>query len=260
MRHSAHIFLAAVLLSASLRAQNETELYDQVVVPYHHQWYGGALIHSNGFGVHATYAQYRDVKNLRLFGFEAVFMKHEKEIRRWNPLAQQDSRSYIFGKTNNFYVLRPYIGKKHIIAEKLRRSGVQFAYNWYVGPAIGITKPVYLTIGYPEPFNPDYFLSEKFDPQKHYIDNIYGRASSLLGLNELRVYPGGFAKFSLTFEYSSDMDRLKSIETGIAADVFGARVPIMSEAILDELEDGAKNHQVFLTLFLNFAFGKKFTD
>ncbi|MDZ4823047.1 MAG: hypothetical protein SH856_06280 [Flavobacteriales bacterium] len=254
------LFSAALAFVHSISAQNETELYDEAVVLYHHQWFGGLVLHTNGFGGTFTYAKYRDAKHLRLMGVDAIFMKHEKETKSWNQFAPQDSRSYIYGKTHNFYIIRPFIGTKKILTEKLRKSGVQVAYSYQVGPALGLTKPVYLTIGYPEPPDPDYFLSEKFDPGKHYIDNIYGRASSLLGLDELRFHPGGFFKFSLNFEYSNEQDRLKAIETGIALDAFAKRIPIMSQEILDEKFDGANNHQFFLTLYLNFTFGKKYTD
>jgi len=139
----------------------------------------------------------------------------------------------------------------------LRRSGVQISYNWLAGPTFGFTKPVYLEIIYTdEPNQQPYLEVEKFNPDLHYIDNIYGRASSLRGFDELKFHPGAFGKFSFTFEYSNERERLKGIEAGAAADFFARRIPIM--AIYDDESKNPKNHQLFLTLYLNFFIGTKY--
>ena len=149
------------------------------------------------------------------------------------------------------------IGRKKILTEKLRHSGVQVSYNWLVGPSFGFTKPIYLEIVYiDEPNNQPYLEVEKFNPDLHYIDNIYGRASSLRGFDELAFQPGAFGKLSFTFEYSNERERLKGIEAGAAADFFSRRIPIM--ASYDNESMNPKNHQLFLSLFLTLFIGTKY--
>ena len=217
----------------------------------------GINVNTNGYGISTKFGRYTDATHLWIFGGDLLFVKHEKETKTWNPVNDPNARPYYYGKLNNFYVLRAQIGRKKILTEKLRHSGVQISYNWSVGPSFGFTKPVYLEIVYMnEPNNQPYLEVEKFDPDLHYIDNIYGRASSLRGFDELKFQPGAFGKFSFTFEYSNERERLKGIEAGMAADAFSRRIPIM--AIYDEGSQNPKNHQLFLSLYLNFFIGTKY--
>ncbi len=217
----------------------------------------GINLNTNGYGINTKFGRYTDATHLWIFGADLMFVKHEKETKTWNPVNDPNARPYYYGKLNNFYIARAQIGRKKIITEKLRHSGVQISYNWMVGPSFGFTKPVYLEIIYmDEPNNQPYLEVEKFDPDIHYIDNIYGRASSLRGFDELKFQPGAFGKFSFTFEYSNERERLKGIEAGIAADAFSKRIPIM--AIYNEESKNPKNHQLFLSLYLNFFIGTKY--
>jgi hypothetical protein len=217
----------------------------------------GININTSGYGINTTFGRYSDASHLWLFGADLMFVKHEKETKTWNPVNDPNARPYYYGKLNNFYTLRAQVGRKKIVTEKLRHSGVQISYNWMIGPSLGFTKPVYLEIIYvDEPNNQPYLEVEKFDPDLHYIDNIYGRASSLRGFDELKFQPGAFGKFSFTFEYSNERERLKGIEAGAAADLFSRRIPIM--AIYDDESKNPKNHRLFLSLYLNFFIGTKY--
>lgn len=241
------ILLAIFLSPLFVSAQDDTDIPDII---YNSQITGGFTMHSNGLGAFFSYGKYRGVKKVWLAGIDVVGMKHEKEIRTYNPV-YEDGKSYIYGKTNNFYVLRPHIGKRKIVTMKERRSGVQFGYTWAFGPSIGITKPVYLEIGYPSiPY--DYLSVERYDPEKHFFDDIYGRASGLRGLNQLKIHPGAFAKFGLNFEYSSIRDRLKGLEVGAVLDLYPKTIPIMAPEFVE------KNRQYFLTFYLNVFFGRKY--
>ena len=217
----------------------------------------GINLNTNGYGINADFGRYSDATHLWLFGADLMFVKHEKETKTWNPVNDPNARPYFYGKLNNFYVLRAHIGRKKILTEKLRHSGVQVSYNWLVGPSFGFTKPIYLEIVYiDEPNNQPYLEVEKFNPDLHYIDNIYGRASSLRGFDELAFQPGAFGKLSFTFEYSNERERLKGIEAGAAADFFSRRIPIM--ASYDNESMNPKNHQLFLSLFLTLFIGTNY--
>jgi hypothetical protein len=226
-----------------------SELYEEPTVVYRKQTHGGATLHTNGLGAYIYAGRYRGVKKVLLYGIEGMTMKHEKEIRSFNPV-YEDGRSYVFGKVNNFYVIRPSFGVKRIITEKVRTNGVTVGYTWNAGPSLGFTKPIYLEIGYPSiPY--EYLVVERYDPTRHSYETIYGRASALNGLNELKLHPGAFFKFAFNFEYSNEKDRLKGLDAGFAIDAYGARIPIMTDEI---------NRQVFLTFFVNLFIGTKHND
>lgn len=246
------IFMLSLLVTGSLVAQSE--LYDEPVIIYSHQHYGGLHLHSNGIGATFSLGKYKTAHKVWLYSVDVLHMKHEKEIKSFNPV-YDNSKSYVYGKMNSFFILRPGVSKKRIITDKLRKSGVQVGYTWGFGGSLGITKPVYLEIGYPSiPY--DYLAVERYDPDRHYFDDIYGRASGLNGLNELSIHPGAFAKFALNFEYSGEKDRLKGLEVGGVLDAYASRVPIMAEEV-GEL-DGIQNKRLFLSLYVNLFLGKKY--
>ncbi|WP_306640191.1 hypothetical protein [Sanyastnella coralliicola] len=240
--------ISTVFFAGSVAAQNE--LYDEPVIIYSHQMSGGLQLHSNGLGGFFQWGKYQGAKKIMLLGIDAVNMKHPKEVKSYNPV-YEDSRSYVYGKVNNLYILRPSFGYRKIITEKLRKSGVQVGYTLTGGPSLGITKPVYLEIGYPAiPYQ--YLATERYDPDRHFFDDIYGRASGLNGLDDLKLHPGGFVKFAFNFEYSNEKDRLKGLEAGVTLDAYLREIPIMAE------DRVANNQQFFFTFFLNFFVGKKY--
>ncbi|MFN8775458.1 MAG: hypothetical protein ACK5XV_01710 [Flavobacteriales bacterium] len=252
-----YVFRLMVMIGLPSLAEAQNELYDEPVVIYSHQVFGGVNMNSSGFGANFTYGKNKGAYRIRLFSLDLMFVKHEKETKSF--FQDPNARSYFYGKVNNLYTVRPGIGTKHILTEKLRRNGVQVGYSWTIGPSLGFTKPIYLEILYRDPgFANSYYIEvEKFDPEKH-ENNIYGRASGLRGLGELRFHPGAFARFSWLFEYSGNKDGIKGIEVGGQVEVFPRRIEIMSDEILEQDYDGARNHRVFPSFFIHFVFGKKY--
>jgi hypothetical protein len=224
------------------------------------QQLGGANINLNGFGIFYNYLKYKDAKHLRLFNIDINFVKHEKERRTPSLYQDPQVKSYIYGKQNNFYTIRLGLGQKIVQTEKLRKGGVQLGYTWQGGATLGFTKPVYLQIVYinQTPLSEEYFIEiEKFDADRHFAENIYGRASGLRGLGEMKFHPGIYWKSAVYFEFSNYKDGLKGIETGISADAFLSRIPIMSPKVLEQKMTNPKNHQVFVALYINFFLGSK---
>jgi hypothetical protein len=91
-------------------------------------------------------------------------------------------------------------------------------------------------------------VTRRYDPEVHTLGTIYGRASFVNGLSEMSIVPGIFAKFGLNFEYSPYDEKLKSIEAGIAFDLFYKEVPLMYNTY---------NNQYWVTFYLMFEIGKK---
>lgn len=254
------IFISVVLSFKLPLIAQQSEAIDGLQVLYKKEAYGGISLNMNGYGAFFTYGKYKGAYKLNLLSLDFNFVKHEKETKTYNQLQDPNARSYFYGKENNFYTIRTAFGRKNILTPKLRNKGVQIGYSWQVGPSFGFTKPVYLEIIYltEGPISQPYLQVEKFDPDKHYIDNIYGRASGLRGFSELKFHPGLFGKFAFNFDYSNDKQGLKGIETGLALDAFTQRIPIMAPKILDDKMDNPRNHQFFVSAYINFFIGNKF--
>lgn len=239
-----------VLLAASPSALAQQTIYEDARVPFRREMYGGALLHGDGWGLHFHHAKYRTATDRRLLSIEVVGMKHPKEVKSFNPY-YEDSRGYFYGKLNALTILRPTYGRKLQLTDKIRRSGVEINWVWGIGPSIGLLKPVYLEIGKPDAIPYDTYVIERYDPNAHNVQNIYGRASWLNGIGEIRPYFGGFGRMALNFEYSGRTTGIKAIETGVALDAYPVEVPIMAEL------DGVSNKQFFFQFYIAVQFGKR---
>lgn len=228
-------------------------IYDETRVPFRREIYGGIMVHGDGWGLNFYYAKHRNAIDRTLYGLEVVGMKHPKEVKSFNPY-YEDSRGYFYGKSNAMLIVRPTYGKKHQITDKIRRTGVELNYVWSVGPSLGLAKPVYLQIGKPDNIPYETFVIERYDPAVHNVQNIYGRASWFKGLGEMKLYPGGFARLGLNFEYSGQTTGIKAIEVGLSMDAYPVVVPIMAEL------EGVKNKQFFFEFYVNLLFGKKYVQ
>ena len=241
----------AILLPFLSNAQKADKQAEKGTV-YRKQFVGGAFLHSNGWGLELSKGKNLTVDKKRLLSVGFANMKHPKEFKSYNPY-YEDAKGYFYGKLNAFYLLRPSIGIKKVLFEKIRPGGVQVSYELLGGPSLGLLKPIYLEIGYPDvPYQK--IKEERYDPEDHRVDNIYGRASWGKGLGEMKLHPGLYGKFGMNFEYAGDEKGIQAIETGVMVDAFYRRVPIMA---VDEVED-VSNNRVFLNLYICLKYGKKY--
>lgn len=227
----------------------EATVFDEASTVYDRSIFGGPIIHTNGWGAFLAFGKSRTAFKYRIWQFEVVGMKHVKEIKSYNTL--EDSRSYIFGKLNSFFILRPSYGRRIISFEKIRKSGVSVGYSWRIGPSLGFTKPVYLQIGVP----PDQYpyqrvIVERYNPVLHNETNIIGRAGILKGFSELKLHPGLYGAIAANFEYDAERSGIKGVEVGATVDFY----PI--EPI--EIMAFSKNYRLFINCYVSLQFGKKF--
>ena len=242
------ILLPFLLLPVLLAAQQT--VYDETRILYKKELHGGLMAHGDGWGANFFHGKHRTARSRRMIGIEIVGMKHPKEIKSFNPY-YEDARGYFYGKLNSVLLFRPTWGRKELITDKLRKRGVEVNYVWGIGPSIAMLKPVYLQIGKPSlPY--ETIAVERYDPEVHYPDDIFGRASWFKGIEESKFRVGGFARFGLNFEHSGSAAGIKALEVGGTIDAFPERLPIMADL------DGVQNKQVFLELYISVQFGKKY--
>ncbi len=242
-------FVTVILvMMLSVDAWGQLPAKQQNYAGFRKEFYAGASIHTQGWGGSLYYSKFTTANVKRLYTLDLVSMKHPKEFKRFGSV-DENAKGFVFGKLNSFYVLRPGIGKKKILFEKIREQGVQLSFNWSAGPSIGMTKPEYLEIlkvSNGQVVGP---FVEKYDPEEHNLSNIYGRGPASRGLSELKFHPGAFLKMGLNFEYSTEHEGIRSIEVGGTLDGYPWRIPIMTST---------QNHFLYGTLYVNLLFGKKY--
>ena len=248
MKVKAFLFVLIFSVLGLAKAWSQQTVYDEPTILYGKSLQGGVHMHPHGWGVNLHAGKTKTVDKTFMYGVEFVGMKHPKESKQPNRF-YEDSRRYTYGKLNSFYILRPMIGTKTMLTDKLRKNGVEVSLHSSFGPSLCITKPIYLEIRGEGSFDSNFLVVEAYDPEKHNVLNIYGRASDFLGFDKLKLRPGLYAKMGLYFETSPEQKQIKGLETGISMDAFLREVPIMATE---------ENKQFFFSFYVNLFLGKRY--
>jgi hypothetical protein len=252
------LFISLICFSASAQEQ-KSELKDDLTrlqngedlnVLYRNESSFGIYVHTAG-GVGIAYRRGKHItaKRKRMYEIETQNFKHPKEIRSINPY-YENAKGFVYGKLNSLLIFRPGLGIQNVLYQKSDKKSVEIRYSYFIGAALAFAKPVYLEIKeIGNPFDPQSPASpQRYDPEKHSIDEIYGKAPFLKGIEKTTLYPGGYAKLALSFEYADRYNGLKAIETGAVVDIYPRVIPIMAYN---------KNQQVFVSIYLKIIWGKK---
>ena len=212
----------------------------------------GLVAHSNGFGVNYRRGRHVTGNRKRVVEFEFVNIRHPKEVKVVNPSPNLESaKGFYYGKLNSLLVPRVGVGFQNVLYRKAERKSVEIRYSSFLGASLGLAKPVYLEIIHERFVNGDHIVeisTEQYDPLKYTLDDIYGRGPYFKGFDHLKIYPGGYAKFALSFEYADLRNDVKVIETGFTVDVYPKVVPLMATT---------QNHQIFVNVYVALIYGKK---
>ncbi|HEY4787170.1 MAG TPA: hypothetical protein VIH57_14025 [Bacteroidales bacterium] len=220
------------------------ELDEQAKIFYRDEISGAFLLNSDGWGLNFRYAKRVDAANKFLYDFDFAILKHPKEYRLSSQYAY--GRVYVLGKHYIPFIFRGSYGKQKEIFRKFDVGGISIRRFISIGPSVALLKPIYYEINdngnvKVEKFDPNIFNMGYFDPP------VIGRASFFKGFDELKVIPGAFLKFGLSFEYSKEDKVLHAIEVGAFMEGFAQKLPIMATT---------ENYQFFVSLFVSYRFGK----
>lgn len=247
------LFIVFVFSALNVNAQRdevEFERIDTILnkVILRHETMGGATVHTGGFGFLFRKGYNTSWFKKNLWEIEAIGMKSEKQVRvNFYGTYYSNANSYVYGKLNKVYIMRGGLGQQHLLNTKPYWGGVEVRFTYYGGFSLGIAKPIYLYIINQGVFNT--IESKRYNPDEHFVDNIYGRAPFLDGIEKTKFYPGFYGKAGLNFEFGEYNTSIKSLEAGLILDGYPIPVPVM--AFSDP-------HYYFLNFYLSFTFGKRF--
>ncbi len=234
-------------------ATGDAAVYGQdgsVVTPLTDEFQYGVLMHTQGGGLTLRRGFYRNAFKVSWWGADLLLFKHPKEEQITNPV-YEDGRPYVYGKVNALHLFRVWKGGQKIHSEKLRKDAARLSSLWRYGLTLGLLKPVYMEIGYPDiPY--DYIATERYDPTVHFSNNIFGKAQWMYGLDELMVVPGIHASYALDFEYGSERHVQRTLTAGVGVDAFISKPEIFAASF-------EQNSRVFVTLFATFELGSNWT-
>ncbi len=214
-------------------------------VLYRNEATGGIMVHSRGFG--ANYKRLKHVTGTRkrFMEVEMLGMRHPKEYKVHYEGKGSNAKGFYYGKLNNLTMLRAGLGLQRTLYERAERKSVEIRCAYSMGPNLAFAKPIYLYVFHEKQKDPSI---EQYDPDKHDLSDIAGRAPFIYGFDHIKVYPGAYAKLGFSFEYADYSNEVKAIETGDVVDVFPYPIATMAKY---------KKEQAFVTLYISFVFGKK---
>jgi hypothetical protein len=181
-------------------------------------------------------------------------MKSPKEIKVINPYFNSLTvRKFVFGKTHSVNNIKFGYGYNKMIFEKRDKNSISIHLSASGGFSLAISKPIYYEIvdsvktinDYPVAYTS--FRRIDINIQNNPTD-ILGKAPFFLGLNEIKLHPGFYAKFGLSFDFSKDVMKTKVLETGIMFDYYIRPVEIMA----------GQESAGYLYLYIGYHFGTKY--
>jgi hypothetical protein len=214
-------------------------------VLYRHEATFKIFAHTRGFGVGYRRAKHMTAKTKSLLEFEALNIKHPKELKVKST--EENQRRFVYGKINNVAALRVGTGLQNVIYKRADRKSVEIRCSYVIGGILAVTKPYYVLVyrGNNNRREPE---SVKYDAETFTQDSVVGKAAFINGIDELSLYPGVHGKLNMSFEYAPYSHWVRAIETGVSCDYFPRALPIMAR-------NPAEN--VVVTLYVGFVFGKK---
>lgn len=240
------ILFTCMCVSEFLFAQSASNIDGKILLRNEQSFYG--LIHGLGWGGGFRYGNNISTWEKRMYELSFFTMKHPKEVKMVNSLLFMNAKSYVYGKKNFFFILEASTGKQKVLNEKPYWGGIELRSFYSYGPVLGITKPVYLYIF-------DFTGSsisqtlEKYNPELHFYDNIYGRGPFMKGIDEIKLHPGFHFKIGLNVEHGSNDETVNALEAGAMINVFLKPIEIMGFA---------HNDFLYINLYLQYHFGKRF--
>jgi hypothetical protein len=231
------------LITSVLYSQGELD--EQPKIMMKNEKSGIAFLTSNGIGAGYRFGKRINARNQTIYDFDFMNLKHPKEIRSaGNNNSYYSSRSFVYGKMNNFFELKGTIGKQYEIFRKNDKGGISIRYYYCGGATLGLLKPIYYEYT-------ENYLTYSITKTEKFSDNnkgtINGRSSFFKGFKEMSAVPGLSAKGGFSFEYSREDAIIHAIDVGIGIDVFPISIPIMANQT---------NNFYFLNLTAGYRFGK----
>lgn len=238
--------LLFTLISLAIHSQEVGEV--EVERVYDRQSNYTIFFNTTGYGIGYQFGWTPTYKNKHLLDFEFYFSNHEKAVKGRN-LSFEGARSFSYGKLYDVFFLRSGYEFQRITHHKPYWGGVEIGYFITIGASIGFGIPTFVEVAYLSPNGYDFvFLIEKYNPNVHDLSNIVGGAPFYERFHQIALRPGLYGKMGLSFDFSSDADRIRALEVGLSVDVL---LPTIQQMAFNEPK------KLFLEAFIAYNFGKK---
>lgn len=180
-----------------------------------------------------------DDAQFSFWGVEFSNVKNPKEFRYNTVLGN----SYIFGKSNYLYAIRPHYGRELVLFKKAPNQGVQVSALAAVGPTLGIIAPYYIEYA----LNRVETVTQQYNPEIHQSRyNILGTGRLFEGIGQSEIAIGATLKAALMFEFGVFRSSATGLEVGYMLEGYNKEIPLISTT---------ENNQLFQSAYFTFFYG-----
>lgn len=180
-----------------------------------------------------------DDTQFSFWGIELSNVKNPKEARYNTVLGN----SYIFGKSNYLYAIRPHYGREIVLFKKAPNQGVQVSALAAAGPTLGLIAPYYIEYA----VNRVETVTEQYDPEIHQSRfNILGTGRLFEGLGQSEIAFGATLKAALMFEFGVFRSSATGLEVGYMVEGYNKEIPLIPTT---------ENNQIFQSAYFTFFYG-----
>jgi len=180
-----------------------------------------------------------DDTQFSFWGVELSNVKSPKEARYNTVLGN----SYIFGKSNYLYAIRPHYGREFVLFKKAPNQGVQVSALAAVGPTIGLIAPYYIEYAVSRVQT----VTEQYDPEVHQSRfNILGTGALFQGIGQSEIAFGATLKAALMFEFGVFRSSATGLEVGYMVEGYNKEIPLIPTS---------ENNQLFQSAYFTFYYG-----
>ena len=190
----------------------------------------------------------RKDKSLNLIN---VDFAHIKDYREFTSPFSYNGQTYIEGKLNYLYTIRPEYGKEITLLKKASQGGPALKGIFSTGPTIGLQAPYMVDIAFSS--NNPFGQSTVSVPLKDLLDNKYPSAGVIResgmfsSLGKSSIVPGWHLKSAINIEFNSEKSSYMAVEVGFIIDVFNNPIEMLNQST---------QRPVYTTAYLTFLLGK----
>jgi hypothetical protein len=249
----------ALISNAQVTFQPKSVDIDWKGVVYNNERTVDLRLHANGWAIAYNMGNILSFEKTSYYHFEIG--KHSDprqklQSRPYNLNIVRGAGSFSYGKINSFYSLRGGLGKKKYLSEKAIRKGIAVAYNYEIGPAIGLLKPYYLEVyldndDFTGPLTDKIKYSEENREQFLDVNSISSEAPFAEGLLETKIIPGLQGKIGVHFDAGAYDEYVKAIEVGAMFEIYTQKISMMAPT------ENQSDKPFFFNLYVNLQFGKR---
>jgi hypothetical protein len=192
------------------------------------------------------------------YSYISVELVNVKHPREYAAGSNSFGGSFLLGKENYLFVLRPQYGREISLFRRNTDEGISVNAIFAAGPSLGIVKPYYVEVSSGNTTRQIPYSQAIASPTMGgRSEFVVGSGGFFQGIGQSKLTVGLNAKAALSFELSAFRNNTTGLEIGFLSEIFPNKVVIVpnTNAALGDRAIGNRNF--FTSAYVTLFFGTK---